>query len=493
MRRSSLFIKFIGLVVLFLFLADSVRAEVPVRVSIKFILSATGTRPATGRLNTDEEILGEFNAGESILRSNLSEFELHRIEFVDLSGVSTYYTATANETNRDNLRADAMADPALYHWRTDAVNIYINAGTGSAISKFPPDNDIILMNQGCTNTPSCMLHELGHSLNLYHTHSSNETCADTITDDQSWSKDNIAYNNFGCLYADCTSSQQDAVDLVFNNVMSYHVSEPQTLLSACQLGQVSTQGDSDRWWLLTREPVYVNSGYTGIFQFGRYIWPYNSLDDVVAAGNLTGKVIVLQGGTHYFADEINGDAELVTRSSTSWVEPPGAQHYVLPINLEESEIPGVRAAILAVQQEDSAAREAMRAGRQAAETAPSDEERQRLLAAAEGEKQQHRARALAYLAQAEKHALGREQIAVRLEMAERFRDGGECEEAVRYFNLVAATTVQEHLRIRAENEAEACRKRLAARDEDGNPDPAPEDPESSGDAHRGWGRGEIRR
>ncbi|UCD18401.1 MAG: hypothetical protein JSV44_05700, partial [Candidatus Zixiibacteriota bacterium] len=111
-------------------IAQAASAYVQVRISIKFIVDANGNRPATGRLNTDAEIIGEFDWGNTILAAdnNMSEFRLQRVEFVNLSGVSQWYSASSNETNRDNLRAAAIADPTTYRWRNDAINIYINGG-----------------------------------------------------------------------------------------------------------------------------------------------------------------------------------------------------------------------------------------------------------------------------------------------------------------------------------------------------------------------------
>ncbi|MBI5483972.1 MAG: hypothetical protein HY888_05875, partial [Deltaproteobacteria bacterium] len=100
-------------------------AQVPLRISIKFILDASGNRPATGNLNTDAEINTEFTSAINILARAYTEFSVDRIEFVDLSGLSQWYsTSAATTTGRDQLRTAAIAAPATYHWRTDAINIY---------------------------------------------------------------------------------------------------------------------------------------------------------------------------------------------------------------------------------------------------------------------------------------------------------------------------------------------------------------------------------
>ncbi len=474
MKVPGKFYKPILLAMLLLFVALSALAEVPVRVSIKFILNAAGNRPSVGNLNTDTQIIAEFDAGESMLRQNLSEFSLHNMEgadtIVELDDVSQWYTSASDATNRDNLRAAAMADPTTYGWRSDAINIYINGGTNSAISKFPPDNDIILMNQGCGSTPSCILHELGHSLDLRHTHEPNgDDCPDTIMDNEGWSKNDVAQNNYGCNYADCTSAQQAAVDLVFNNVMSYHVSEPQNLLSGCQKNRVSSQGDLDRGWLLTKDPIYVDeNAEQWPLENGRWSWKYTTLQEAVDAGGLSGKVMVLEQGNYALGTMIDANVEIVTRSGPSYIEPPGAQLYKLPVDLENSDNPEVSQAVIEVQRNDKAARQALKAAAKEARKTEKAADKSRIQAAGKEKHRKLKKNAYLHLLKAEKAASGKEKIAIQLELAERYRDDNNCNQAIVYFNLVAENTVQEHLATKALYEVKQCEQRLAEKGEYGH-------------------------
>jgi len=150
MKRPALYKLLISVMISLSFVAQSAFAYVPIRISIKWIVDATGSRSTTGNLNTDNEINAEVDAGNSILASNYSEFRLEVLDLYDLSGVSQYYSTNAttnNCVNVGNLRTDAVSNPAAYGWRSDAINIYINGGASSACSNFPPDNDIIFMNQ----------------------------------------------------------------------------------------------------------------------------------------------------------------------------------------------------------------------------------------------------------------------------------------------------------------------------------------------------------
>lgn len=446
---------------LLLGMAPAAMAQAPLRVSIKFILNASGNRPATGGLNTDEEINTELDEGNGILEENMTEFQLDVIEFVDLSGLSAYYSYGSNATDRDNLRTAAMNDPTTFHWRTDAVNIYINGGTGSAISRFPPDNDIILMNQNCGNTPSCILHELGHTMNLMHTHEScctnQDECTDTIADNDAWTKDQVSQNNFGATYNNLSASQKRQVDLVWNNIMSYHTNEPQRLLTPCQMNRVSTQNYADRNTHLGKIPVYVNSGYSGATSNGAFTTPYKTLQDALNAGGLTNRVMVLQGGGYSMTGEyLGGSFEMVTRSGQSSIVKEGVQLWKLPVELEKSSNPAVSKAIRGAQDEDSNVRRVRREAAARAEKATSESGKAAIRADAETRAAVHEANAARMLLEAEKAAAGDEKLAIQMELGRRYSRDGKCELARKFYTLVADTTDQPHLRDEALRQAKDC-------------------------------------
>ena len=409
-------------------------AEVPVRISVKFILDENGLRPGSGNINTSEEVRDQRDLGNSILSDMISEHRIDLLEIVNVAGVPQHYYASISEDSRDNLRSDAMDNPPLYRWRNDAINVYINGDGGSAISKFPPDNDIIFVGQNIR--PTTVLHEIGHSVNLMHTHEGggDDGCADTIADNSKWNLNQLSQNNFGCLYTNCTASQKAAVDLVWFNVMSYHPARDR--LSPCQMSRESKQADHDRNWLLTKLPIYVRSGWTGSQQ-GFYARPYSTLQAAVDAGGLSGKVIVLEQGSYNLNTPINADVEMITRSGTSTVSAPDMPLYTLPV-LEQSESPGVRAAIESVKKAD---RDAIRASTDVKKT-------------------QHLNEAVYYLLETEKHASGDEKLAVQLELAQRYRHSGNCERAIKFYKLVADGTDQKYLRERALQLANECQEKL---------------------------------
>jgi len=445
--------------------ASTSQAYVDVRVSIKFILDVNGNRPAFGNLNTDAEINSELDWANAILSGVISEFRISEIQFIELSGVSQWYNSSATNTNRDNLRNAAQADPATYHWRNDAINIYINAGSGSAISDFPPNNNMILMNQSCGNTPSCILHELGHSFNLLHTHepccTNQDYCADTLQDDSSWtSKDQAAQANFGLNFNQLNAAQQDQINLMWNNVMSYHVNEPQLRFSACQMSRTSSTNDSDRTWMLSKWPVYVMDVFS-FFPNGRWGSPYRTVEAAAASGTLNGRVMVLQQDSYqppatvFIGTGSPGDnVEMVTRSGTSTIE--AVQLHDLPVDLSKSSTPEVAQNVREMQTEDTAARKLMHEAEDAAKGVVTEEARAAILREAEAKAKVHRIRSIALLQQAERFAAGKELLAIQFELAQRFRDSGNCREASHYFDLVANNTTQERLKARAEYESRNC-------------------------------------
>ena len=397
---------------------------VPVRVQFNFILNASGNRPSSGDLNTDEEVEAQVTRANQILAAWTSELRIHSLGIQEVSGASQYYLASANSTDRDNLRASAMADPSRYHWRNDAVNIYITAASDSAISKFPPDNDIILVCQSIFNTT--IMHELGHSLSLYHTHETccgGDGCDDTIEDNDRWDRDDIALNNFGQVYANLTSGQKYQVDMVWSNLMSYHNGDYRWMISNCQHDKMSAQAYSDRTWLLTKVPVYVDAAWGGS-QNGSFSQPYRTIQNAINAGALNNRVLVLEYGTHDNPSSLLRTAtDVVTRKGTSTIR-ESKPDYDLPYNLEDSKNPNVRAAILAAQQ---------------------------------SARQKDVPAVIRHLLEAEKHATGRERDAIRLELAQRYRDSDQLDQAAAWFDKLAAEADQPGLRRRSQNKAQDVR------------------------------------
>jgi len=404
---------------------------VPVRLSFKFFLNAAGNRPATGDINTDAEIEAQIARGNQIFSTWTSELRLHNVEIVDVAGHSEWYNATTDD--RDAIRNAAIADPTGYAWRNDAINIYITANTGcSARSKFPPDNDIIIVCQSIFDTT--VAHEVGHSLNLYHTHETGgsdggDECPDTLPDDPDWTRDQISTNAYGKVYAQLTDAQKYNVDMVWSNLMSYHNGDQRWMLSSCQMDRKSTQASSDQTWLLTKRPVYVDPDNAGS-QNGTFPHPYRTIQNAINAGALNNRVLVLDQGTHDNPTSVVTTAtDVVPRKGPATVRDYKVP-YDLPSNLEESPNPNVRNAIIRAQLAD---------------------------------RQKDILGVITNLLEAEKHATGRERDAIRLELAQRYRDNQQFEEAAVWFEKLADEADQPGLKSRSRQKATVMKEEAERR------------------------------
>jgi hypothetical protein len=404
---------------------------VPVRVSVKFILNSSGNRSATGSINTDAEVQAQFARSSQIFSRFISEIRLHEVEILEVSGQSAYYDNNASEASRDEIRNAALANPAAFFWRNNAVNLYITGASASAIADFPPDNNIVIMCQGSFD--STMAHELGHILNLIHTHETccggGDNCSDTLVDDEDWNKDQIANNAYGLTYASCSVGQKFNVDMTFSNLMSYHDPDNRSMISPCQMDRESTQLYTDRNFYAGKIPVYVQAGYGGA-QAGSFTQPYATIQGAINAGVLNNRVMVLKTGSHgQPSSVISTRTDVVTRRGTSHIQEK-APEYDLPYDLENSKNAAVRSAILRVQQSD---------------------------------RQKNAGAALAALQEAENAATGREKHSIQLELAQRTRDAQRFEEAEQWFQKIADATEQPGLKKHALRRVDKMKEQRASR------------------------------
>jgi hypothetical protein len=294
--------------------------------------------------------------------------------------------------------------------------------------------------QGAWDTT--VAHEAGHSLNLIHTQEgqseacangppcasgctpgNGDACSDTLPDAECWTRDDIAINAFGIPYSLLNDTLRYRVNLTWSNLMSYHDPDNRGLLSPCQLDRLSVQGFVDRDRLLSKVPVYVDSSYAGPF-LGTFTMPFQTIQQAITLGSLSGRVLVLEQGTHPRpASAIATSTEVVTRNGVSTIQerPPP---YLLPYALEESKNLAVRDAVVRAQQSD---------------------------------RRNDTAGVITSLLEAEKRADGRERSAIRLELAQRFRDSGRYEEAAAWFRRVAEGADQDKLRQHALTKEETMR------------------------------------
>ncbi len=221
-----------------------------IRLSYKVVLNpASGTRPPGV---TDADIDNAIAAMNALEETYFRGFRFVRVDPVtniggrdDTTGAgpSKWYNTDFFTVDgaKDQMQAEALANRARYAWNSNAVNLYITNWNGlcRGICSFASDEIIII--SGCTDGSGVLqLHEIGHYFGLCHTQGCQcasctpgmiGTCntfpgddgiADTLPDLQCWTQNNIANFTFNTSYASLTPAQQQQVDDVFFNIMSYH-------------------------------------------------------------------------------------------------------------------------------------------------------------------------------------------------------------------------------------------------------------------------------
>lgn len=287
------------------------------RVSIKVILDADGERP-TGGLNTDVELLDAHTRANELLDTFRWPYSFEVTEIVELAGHSEWFDLPADGDTRDALEAAAEANPAGYLLRANALNVYVLNGDGGGFCQRPFDapHIYVLGRNAGVNTP---FHESGHVFGLCHSHGcvsrgvecigspcggadsppTSDDVADTIPDKDCWLQDEIACFNYGDVFADLTPAQQERVNDVWMNLMSYHSSGPDRRLTPDQLDILS----------VTSNQAYAHVG-TGLAQYvggapittpnGLSMTPHASIPAALVAAELApgDDVLILRPGTY---------------------------------------------------------------------------------------------------------------------------------------------------------------------------------------------------
>src|SRR5258706_2416822 len=105
-------------------------AKLEWRVWVKFILDAGGNRPSGGIIDTDQDVRDQIDAANTLIDPFGRGYRFRLTEIVPLSGFSSLF-ATDRDTTSTTLKDLANSDPNSVAWRTNAINVYINADPGA--------------------------------------------------------------------------------------------------------------------------------------------------------------------------------------------------------------------------------------------------------------------------------------------------------------------------------------------------------------------------
>lgn len=195
------------------------------RVSVKRVLSASGALPS-GRWGSAEiirETLDRCNA--ALARTGLG-WTLDLVEIQDARATAGFFTMASNQLS--SLEAAARADPAGFFWRGDAINIYVvdEITDAGGTSFFPSEGEAIAINSRTIFAGSLgWLHEMGHYLNLRHTHEADDLVADTIFDPPLPEPFDCGRHDRNFIDLAVARGEAPAdIDAILHNLMSYHCS-----------------------------------------------------------------------------------------------------------------------------------------------------------------------------------------------------------------------------------------------------------------------------
>ncbi|MFM1770278.1 MAG: hypothetical protein RJA22_2807 [Verrucomicrobiota bacterium] len=298
------------------------RADISLRVSVKFILSSSGQRPVSCcgfgassiALTNSQAVIDNIAYSNELLRRSGRGYTLQLTEIVDVSGWSGFYNLAARSSdNRSALEAVATSNAttrAQFAWRDNAINIYIN-NTSSGVCSFPETGDDAIF-VGSSAYDTLLIHELGHYFGLYHTHqgeqylntdnsgcsSANCSCArliggtgdeiaDTVADHQCWSYSQMVANN--------PSASTTAILNTFTNIMSYHI--PADRFTTLQLDRWTDYAGTSRSGVATGVTRFVDGDDASFIQIGLSTLPF---DNVPAAVNVSAPsdIVLIRAGNY---------------------------------------------------------------------------------------------------------------------------------------------------------------------------------------------------
>ena len=311
---------------LVLSISGEASAQIQWRISVKFILGASGQMPTNAGafttsgvdLTNRQAVTDNINYANQLLDRTGRGFRFNLTEIQDVSGASSFFNLPARSgANKVALEAVATSNAttrAQFLWRDDAINVYIN-NTSSGICSFPGAGNIIFTGSAAYDT--LILHECGHFFDLLHTHdgeqyrnSNGTTCtstnqcgcaqllggddgvADTVSDHQCWDRPALVGNNPG--------AGDFQIDNVWLNLMSYHL--PQDRFTNDQLDRLTDTASSSRRFVATGRTWFVDRNCGSIIRNGSsrcdaFSGPFGLVRDGVNSAQ-SGDIVLIRAGNY---------------------------------------------------------------------------------------------------------------------------------------------------------------------------------------------------
>lgn len=323
---------------------------IEVRFSVKIIRDpATHARPPVnlaGAALTDLKLYGVFEvANDSLLATYSRGYRFTLAEIFDIgtctaacdsSDPSFWSAATlTGDWDMKNFERWAKLYPAFL-WRSNMVNIYVNAGKGDgAVASFPPpdprSNDVVFVGSRCFDpadsrawAPALVHHEMGHYFSLPHPNGSIENCCvpascitdgdqieDTLPDGPCFTLDQISTHRYGQPFSGVDAAKQDSLlNMFWNNMCYLHPDQKddpgegfgQILLprlTEMQLDQWTDAANGIRAPVRTAKTQFVEPQACGICPppTGSSSDPYRSVPAALAGAG-AGDILMLRPGTY---------------------------------------------------------------------------------------------------------------------------------------------------------------------------------------------------
>lgn len=269
-----------------------------VRVSVKHILTPAGVR-ANGQYSSDSTVMTAIADCNTVLQNNGANWRLDLVEILDVCG-SPFHTISISQAH--TLEAAAILDVTTYHWRGDAINIYVvpHLTDAGGICSQPGSHEIIVLDNGSIlNGHLAWLHEIGHYLSLTHTFQQTSPLACPVGTNACVPTQG-AIHAAGALVA-CPDICPDT-----HNLMSYNcVNKNNAVLTPCQLQETDFE----------LSPAGSRGHVANLC-------PVRNLDCTL---NCMGSVVDLNwdASAGLLVDVYRDNLLLATTSQTSWSDSPG--------------------------------------------------------------------------------------------------------------------------------------------------------------------------